>query len=57
MKTAAPNSSRFTFVDSTRFIVLAWHLRGDARLAMPSFRYSIIDLAALFAILLMDHDA
>ena len=21
----------------TRFIVLAWHLRGDARLAMPTF--------------------
>ena len=41
----------------TRFIVLAWHLRGDARLAMPTFRYSIIDLAGLFAILLMDHDA
>ena len=40
-----------------RFIQLAWRLRGDARLAMPTFRYSIIYLAALFAILLMDHDA
>lgn len=41
----------------TRFIVLAWRLRGDARLAMPTFRYPIIYLVALFAILLMDHYA
>ena len=38
-----------------RFIWFAWRLRHDSRLAMPTFRYSIVYLFALFAILLLDH--
>ncbi|WP_418317925.1 heme o synthase [Piscinibacter sakaiensis] len=38
-----------------RFIILAWKLRSDARLAMPTFRWSIVYLAGLFAALLLDH--
>jgi heme o synthase len=38
-----------------RFIGLAWRLRHDPRLAMPTFRYSIVYLFALFAVLLVDH--
>lgn len=38
-----------------RFVQLAWRLRGDARLAMPTFRYSIVYLFALFGLLLADH--
>ena len=41
----------------TAFIALAWRLRGDVRLAMPTFRYSIVYLSALFAALLADHYA
>lgn len=37
-----------------RFIELAWRLRGDATLAMPTFRFSIIYLFGLFAALLAD---
>jgi protoheme IX farnesyltransferase len=40
-----------------RFIWFAWRLRHDSRLAMPTFRYSIVYLFALFAILLLDHYA
>ncbi|KQV85495.1 heme o synthase [Rhizobacter sp. Root1221] len=38
-----------------RFTWLAWRLRQDTRLAMPVFRFSIAYLAALFALLLVDH--
>jgi protoheme IX farnesyltransferase len=38
-----------------RFIWFAWRLRRDTRLAMPTFRYSIVDLFGLFALLLADH--
>lgn len=38
-----------------RFIVCAWRLRRDITLAMPTFRYSIVYLFALFALLLADH--
>ncbi len=39
-----------------RFIWHAWQLNRDpARWAMPTFRYSIVDLFALFALLLGEH--
>jgi protoheme IX farnesyltransferase len=38
-----------------RFIEMAWRLRRDVRLALPTFRYSIVYLSALFAALLLDH--
>jgi heme o synthase len=38
-----------------RFVWWAWRLRRDTRHAMPTFRYSIIDLFGLFALLLADH--
>jgi len=38
-----------------RFTQWAWRLRGDAALALPTFRFSIVYLAALFALLLADH--
>ena len=38
-----------------RFIQLAWRLRHDVRLAMPTFRFSIAYLCGLFAALLVDH--
>jgi protoheme IX farnesyltransferase len=38
-----------------RFIAWAWRLRRDITLAMPTFRYSIVYLSALFALLLADH--
>ena len=38
-----------------RFVQLAAALRGDARLALPTFRYSIVYLFGLFALLLADH--
>jgi len=38
-----------------RFIAWAWRLRRDITLAMPTFRYSIVYLFALFALLLADH--
>jgi len=38
-----------------RFIAMAWRLRRDAKLAMPTFRYSIVYLFSLFAALLADH--
>ena len=38
-----------------RFVWLAARLRRDARLAMPTFRFSIVYLFALFAVLLADH--
>ena len=38
-----------------RFVERAWRLRRDERLALPTFRYSIVYLAALFALLLLDH--
>jgi heme o synthase len=39
-----------------RFIWYAWQLRRDpARWAMPTFRFSIVDLFALFALLLGEH--
>ena len=38
-----------------RFIACAWRLRRDITLAMPTFRYSIVYLFALFALLLADH--
>jgi protoheme IX farnesyltransferase len=40
-----------------RFVVLAWRLRADTRLAMPTFRFSIVYLFGLFAALLADHYA
>jgi protoheme IX farnesyltransferase len=38
-----------------RFVLLAWRLRRDVRMAMPTFRYSIVYLFGLFALLLADH--
>jgi protoheme IX farnesyltransferase len=38
-----------------RFLWLAWRLREDARLALPTFRQSIAYLFGLFALLLADH--
>jgi len=38
-----------------RFIWFAWRLRSDSKLAMPTFRFSIVYLFALFALLLGDH--
>lgn len=39
-----------------RFVWHAWRLRQDpARWAMPTFRFSIVDLFALFALLLAEH--
>jgi protoheme IX farnesyltransferase len=38
-----------------RFVHFAWRLRRDSALAMPTFRYSIVYLLALFALLLVDH--
>jgi len=38
-----------------RFTWLAWRLRRDIRLAMPVFRYSIVYLSGIFALLLLDH--
>ncbi|HJV69003.1 MAG TPA: heme o synthase [Ideonella sp.] len=39
-----------------RFVWYAWRLRQDpARWAMPTFRFSIVDLFALFALLLAEH--
>ncbi len=38
-----------------RFIAFAWRLRRDPALAMPTFRYSIVYLFGLFAVLLLDH--
>jgi protoheme IX farnesyltransferase len=38
-----------------RFIWFAWRLRQDVRFAMPTFRYSILYLFVLFAVLLADH--
>jgi len=40
-----------------RFVWFAWRLRHDVRLAMPTFRYSIVYLFGLFAVLLADHYA
>ena len=40
-----------------RFVWFAWRLRRDVRLAMPTFRYSIVYLFGLFAVLLADHYA
>jgi len=40
-----------------RFVWLGWQLRRDVRLAMPTFRYSIVYLFGLFAVLLADHYA
>jgi protoheme IX farnesyltransferase len=40
-----------------RFVWLAWRLRRDPGLAMPTFRYSIVYLFGLFAVLLADHYA
>jgi protoheme IX farnesyltransferase len=39
----------------SRFVARASRLRRDPAQAMPTFRYSIIYLAALFALLLIDH--
>jgi protoheme IX farnesyltransferase len=38
-----------------RFTQWAWRLRGDAALALSTFRFSIIYLSVLFALLLADH--
>jgi len=38
-----------------RFVWFAWRLRDDIRLAMPTFRFSIVYLFGLFAALLIDH--
>jgi protoheme IX farnesyltransferase len=38
-----------------RFIVCTWKLRRDTALAMPTFRFSIVYLFGLFALLLVDH--
>jgi protoheme IX farnesyltransferase len=38
-----------------RFLWFVWRLRRDDRLAMPTFRYSIVYLFSLFAVLLADH--
>ena len=45
----------FVLLLGARFVALAWLLRQDARLAMPTFRYSIVYLVGLFAALLVDH--
>ena len=45
----------FALLLGVRFVDLAWRLRGDARLALPTFRYSIVYLFGLFAALLADH--
>jgi protoheme IX farnesyltransferase len=42
-------------VFGVRLVVVAHRLRRDTRLAMPAFRYSIVYLFALFALLLTDH--
>ena len=38
-----------------RFVWMAWGLRRSLRLAMPTFRFSIVYLFGLFALLLADH--
>jgi len=38
-----------------RFMAFAWRLRSDIALAMPTFRFSIVYLFGLFALLLADH--
>jgi protoheme IX farnesyltransferase len=38
-----------------RFLAWAWRLQADAALALPTFRFSIVYLAALFTLLLADH--
>ena len=38
-----------------RYLWLAGRLRHDVRLALPAFRYSIVYLSGLFALLLADH--
>jgi len=38
-----------------RFAWFAWRLKSDTRWAMPTFRYSIVYLFGLFAVLLADH--
>ena len=38
-----------------RFVERAWRLRRDERFALPTFRYSIVYLGGLFALLLLDH--
>ena len=38
-----------------RFVWFAWQLRKDERWAMPTFRFSIVHLFSLFALLLADH--
>ena len=38
-----------------RYLWIAARLRHDERLALPAFRYSIVYLAGLFALLLADH--
>ena len=45
----------FVLLLGARFVALAWRLRQDARLAMPTFRFSIVYLFGLFAALLVDH--
>jgi protoheme IX farnesyltransferase len=40
-----------------RFVWFTWRLRGDSKWAMPTFRYSIVYLSAIFALLLVDHGA
>ena len=37
-----------------RFVAMAWRLRRDTALAMPTFRYSIVYLFGLFAALLAE---
>lgn len=38
-----------------RFVACAWQLRHDRGQAMPTFRYSVVYLFALFSLLLVDH--
>ena len=38
-----------------RFVHFAWRLRRESRLAMPTFRYTIVYLLVLFALMLVDH--
>ena len=38
-----------------RFVERAWQLQRDERFAMPTFRYSIVYLAVLFGLMLLDH--
>lgn len=38
-----------------RFTVMAWQLRRNALLALPTFKFSVLYLFALFAALLADH--